>query len=126
MSFHLSDAQRDLQARARELAQTVIAPRAVEVDSAVVVHGEVSELARDAGVPEGEERVGLHVRRQAVVGRVADGARADPAPVGVEDLERLGQRNADLTMATKAAKLAAKEAEVRVQSCRSTRGWADG
>jgi alkylation response protein AidB-like acyl-CoA dehydrogenase len=49
MSWHLTDEQQQLQARARELAQTVIAPRAAEVDEAQEYPWPNVEALRDAG-----------------------------------------------------------------------------
>jgi len=49
MSFQLSDEQRDIQARARELAQTVIAPRAADVDRTEEYPWDNVAALRDAG-----------------------------------------------------------------------------
>ena len=49
MSFHLTAEQRDIQARARELAQTVIAPRAVDVDASEQYPWHNVEALKDAG-----------------------------------------------------------------------------
>ena len=49
MPLELSTAQRDLQARARDLARTVIAPRAAEVDRSEAYPWENVRALTDAG-----------------------------------------------------------------------------